>query len=62
MYSPINIDTYLQLKTAWNKKFLSLIRKPKGKDISPNLLRVILFLICCTTEFSIGFVCKIWSE
>jgi len=31
-------------------------------DISPNLLRVILFLICCTTAFSIDFIYKLWSE
>jgi hypothetical protein len=36
--------------------------KEETKNISPNLLRVILFLICCTTAFSIDFVYKLWSE
>ena len=36
-------------------------KRDKAKVI-PNLLRVILFLICCTTAFSIDFVYKLWSE
>ena len=36
--------------------------KEETKNISPNLLRVIFFLICCTTAFSIDYLYKLWSE
>lgn len=62
-YTPLAIRV---INPSFSKMASSLVTystsywgKEETKNISPNLLRVILFLICCTTAFSIDFVYKI---